>query len=90
MRRATEDDVNRNLPHHEDSEEEEGEEDDTVSVASTKFSYFSLNSSQKEKSKKQSRLSNFAYCIQVLQGQIDIVFYIDKVGSINININFDM
>ena len=48
----------------EDSEEDE-EDSDTASVASTKFSYYSINSTCSEKSRKQARLSNYAFCIQV-------------------------
>ena len=59
----SEDEVNRNLSTTSDSEDEE--EEDDVSVASTKFSYFSINSSRTERSRKQARLSNYAFCIQV-------------------------
>ena len=50
--------------NREDSEDEEAESD-TASVASTKFSYYSINSTCSEKSRKQARLSNYAFCIQV-------------------------
>ena len=60
MRRTSEEEKKA----REESDEDE-EDSDTASVASTKFSYYSINSTCSEKSRKQARLSNYTFCIQV-------------------------
>ena len=62
MRRTSEEEKKKN---REDSDEDEDDDSDATSVASTKFSYYSINSTCSEKSRKQARLSNYAFCIQV-------------------------
>ena len=62
MRRTSEEEKKKK---REDSDEDEDDDSDATSVASTKFSYYSINSTCSEKSRKQARLSNYAFCIQV-------------------------
>ena len=82
MRRTSEEEKKA----REDSDEDE-DDSDTTSVASTKFSYYSINSTTSEKSRKQARLSNYAFCIQVIMNFVLICFddklEDDKIDNIN-------
>ena len=88
MRRTSEEEKK----NREDSDEDE-EDSDTTSVASTNFSYYSINSTCSEKSRKQARLSNYAFCIQVRtllmtmtvsQEREGIIRILRNLGGINV------
>ena len=52
---------------NDDSESDAASEDEEKSVASSKFSYFSINSSVSERTarkKKQTKFSNYVVCVQ--------------------------
>ena len=52
---------------NDDSDDGSASEDEEKSVASSKFSYFSINSSVSErtaKKKKQTKFSNYVVCVQ--------------------------